>query len=404
MQHRRVASIVPAIVVLASCGVQVDTETAPPQALRCIDAYGYPTNDPACPFPSFWNEYSPDGGGADISHSKDPALCFGPNAPSLLAISVDSSSKYRTLAVNGDEFATSWGSYGNKQFSSKPSCAIRESVSGLTGFVIAGKATDGQIYSSAGHMNNNDPNDGTPVNPTADQVFTSVDTSGNNPTITSCTASDVNCGTPEAVVFFFGSDNRTIIARRHTFPMTSGGWSGRINGPALPSTVTASGPPGVVYVPDQTAFHIVVRASNGRLFETFFSAFSNTFFGNPVPGWAQLTITGTISGDPSLSYSTILGYETLVFRSGSNVMQTSGLLQIVRFGDLPVMQIHNQVALLNGTIGPQPFVGSPASWGQAPLDTLSAATLLSRVNTCAPGSCMKLVITESHGLDGQLGP
>jgi hypothetical protein len=394
---------VAAMLLLASCGPEADTETAHPQPLRCIDNYGYPSDDPVCPFATDWVEYSPSAGGADISHTKDPALCFGPGAQSVLAISADSSMRYRTLTVNGDAFATSWGSYGTKQFFSRPACAMRESVSGKPGFVIAGQAIDGQIWASAGHMNNNLAN-GTPVNPTADQAFSVVDSSGNNPTIASCISSDQNCGTGEAVAFFFSGDDSTIIARRRPFPYTTNNWSARINGPALPNGATADGPAAVVYVPVWTAFHIVVLGSDGLLYETFFSAFSNTFFANPVPGWSQLTITGPINGDPSLSYSAVLGYETLVFRSGNNVMQTSGLVQIVRFGDLPVLQIGNIVGLLNGMTGPLPFVGGPASWGQAPIDTLSAATLLSRVDTCAPNLCMKLVVVESHGLDGQLGP
>src|SRR4051812_7465517 len=306
-----------ALLALASgCGAAPDANDTPSdvaatsEALRCVDEWGNPSDDPNCPWGSAWGEVSPDGGGANITHTKSPAVCVAGN---VLIVSVDTQNRYRTLAFNGDDFATSWGSYGTRTFSSSPTCAPQGTSS--SSFVLAGKASaDNKIYASSGSMGVA----ASPPNPTA-APFAVVDnshtySSGGNP----AAASNDN----GVVLVAMGTDGRTIFSYWHPLPYAQHSWSQRITGPQLPSGSTAFGTPAIVFLPQSQVFHVVVR-SNNAMFQTYVSATGGTFTnsgGQGVSAFDVLGLPGPYSSDPALTYATASDLETLLYLSNTKIM------------------------------------------------------------------------------------
>jgi hypothetical protein len=337
------------------------------EALRCYDdATGNPSSDGNCPWRD-WSQVAPNNQPSqDISQELAPALCASSNA-GFLAISVDTGGHYRTLQFNEINNAGAWGSYGQKTFVTKPTCGLRENVtvSGQTrtGFVVAGKASDGRIYASAGTM----ANVGVPQqNPTANDVFTAIGndvySTGGNPALAGGNPA-VGTGTAVALVAM-GTDLRTIYGYSRLLPYPSHGWSARVHGPALPSGWTAVGAPAIVELP--ITFAIVVHAHNATLhkeafYYTYFStnssppAFSNAI-GSPGATWTQLPLAlqagQTISDDPALTTDDTYGM-TLWFRSGSQILQTAS-------GSLPSLGTNPAIAIkpADGIS----FGSAPAAW------------------------------------------
>jgi hypothetical protein len=333
-------------------------------------------------------------GGADITSTSAPAVCGGgtggvASSPSRLVLfSVQSSTNvYRVMEFNSSsydpgEFTASWGSYGARAFVSKPACTLRESQpNGQPGFVVAGKSLDSsigkyRIYASAGNFSVPQPSG--PVNPTAAEAFTAVGsdtyTNGGSPALATGTTS----GAQGVALVAMGDDNRTVYGYFRVLFYQANSWSARITGPVLPSGWTAAGSPSIDFVTGSfNLFHIVVRATSSgisRLFETYFNPhngspyFSNAA-GSPSPSWAQLSITDTISSDPSLTYSQNLGAETLVYLSGTQLKQTSGLCNVQELGTKPIL------ALPTSGLS---FSSAPASLADPGLERNSADVVFAR--------------------------
>jgi hypothetical protein len=337
------------------------------EALRCYDANtGNPSSDGNCPWRD-WSEVAPNNQPSlDISQEFAPALCASGNA-GFLAISVDTGGHYRTLQFNEASTAGAWGSYGQKTFVTKPTCGLREdvTVSGQTrtGFVVAGKASDGKIYASAGTLANvTVPQQ----NPTANDTFTAIGndvySTGGNPALA---GGNPAVGTGNAVALVtMGTDLQTIYGYSRLLPYPSHGWSARVQGPKLPSGWTSVGAPAIVQFP--ITFAIVVHAHNATLrkeafFYTYFVAassppsFSNAI-GSPGGTWAQLPLVlqagQTINDDPSLTSDNTYGV-TLWFRSNSQILQTAS-------GSLPTVGSNPAIAIK--PIDGVSFGSAPSAW------------------------------------------
>jgi hypothetical protein len=300
-------------------------------ALRCYDSNGNPSNDPDCPW-RYWSRLQPLNPNSDITHTRAPAHCGTPAG--FLTVTVDTSSRYRTLQWSALSKAPNWATYGTRTFASKPACALRETAApGQPGIVLAGKGTDNRIYASPGTMAPlNDPQ-ANPVGASFAAVSNTTYSTGGNPGM----ASD---GFAVALVFM-GTDNRTIHAHLRQLPYTQNGWSMRITGPALPSGWTAVGSPSVAMA--FWVFRILVHARNGsqdRLFEIHLVNSGNqSYFSTETgePGqWRQLPVTGVIHDDPALLYSTNWGHQ-VYFRSGAQILQTTGSYPLGDIPPLPVM-------------------------------------------------------------------
>ncbi len=317
-----------AFALLGACGDVEQTNVAPllgaqSSALRCHDENGNPISDANCPW-RYWDRLLPSGG-ADITHALAPAMCAG--GAGFLTISVDTGGRYRTLQWHAGGHAPSWSLYGTKAFSSKPACALRENVTASRpGFVLAGKATDNKIYTSAGTMATATTSQ---QNVTANEMWTAVsDTeypSGGSPALGFTSG---GFGGDGLVLTFMGDDGRTIHAHSRHIPYLDNDWSPIVTGPALPSGWTVVGAPAVHAMP--VTFRIIVHAQSGslhRLFETYFfldegdGYFSTPFASTPAV-WTQLQSLGTIEEDPAITFASGFG-TTVYFRRGSEVRQTT---------------------------------------------------------------------------------
>lgn len=306
-----------AMLLLAGCGGEmdeIDTATIT-QDLRCADGNGNPINDANCPW-KYWAPLSPSN---DITHTMSPATCAKTTA---LTISVDTLGRYRTLQWHS-VLASGWGNYGTKSFASNPTCALREdSAPGQAGFVLAGKGTDGKLYTSPGTMA---PAGIPQSNPTPDAAWAAIDntvySTGGLPALASVPNRDT------LVLTFMGTDNRTIYAHTHSLPYTDPGtsWDDRITGPQLPSGWSVLGAPAVAALP--MTVQIVVYAVSGSQERLFTTHFDGQGFSGGVPGssasWQMLASVGNIDSAPSLTYSSQHG-ATVYFRRNNQIMQTSG--------------------------------------------------------------------------------
>jgi hypothetical protein len=354
------------------------------EELRCVDEWGEPTNDPNCPWSSGWGEVFPDGGGANITNTKSPAVCVASN---VLIVSVDTQNHYRTLAFDGEDFATSWGTYGQRTFASSPTCAPQGASS--SAFVLAGKdLASNKIYASSGTMGFGSP----PPNPVG-ASFAVVDnshtySSGGNPA-----AASNNSG---IVLVTMGTDSRTIYSYWHPLPYAQNSWGPRITGPQLPSGSSAAGTPAIVFLPENQVFHVVVRANN-PMFQTYVASggsFTNGG-GQGVSAFDVLGLPGPFSSDPALARSTTSDLETLIYLSNTHLMQTSANSLMPLLGTFPVLAMPGLPT--QGQPGGLPnFTGAPAAIG-IPLDvTDSAADVFSRFGSR---------IAFTHSIDvAQLAP
>lgn len=357
-----------ALALLAGCSAaeavpEGESETSA-EALRCGDPLN---DDPNCPWRN-WTRLLP-ANQVDITHTSAPALCAAPSA-GWLAISVDSDSRYRTLqfhGVGGVNRGPSWGAYGTRTFTSKPACAIRESVSpgsngcpssggACPGFVVAGKS-DGLIYANLGTMALNAAPNPQP-NPHHVGSFSAVSNTA---------YTNADAGLPALAsradyaiaLALMGDDNRVYVHHR-PLPYTGLGhyWSARVTGPQLPANWTARGAPAIVTLP--WTFQIVVHAQNNgshRLYSTHFymtgkkaGHFSNEI-GSPSQTWTQLAVTGDISDGPALTYSNSDVGVSLYFRRGTEFMQTSGM----PLGSYPLLPVRPAEG--------RQFASSPAATG-----------------------------------------
>jgi hypothetical protein len=122
----------------------------------------------------------------------------------------------------------------------------------------------------------------------------------------------------------------------------------------LPSGVTPVGAPAITFLDGWAqVFHVIVRAQiNGqnRFYETYFGrsktgentygpGFCGILCGSMSPSWTQLPITTTISSSPALEFSPAHG-ETLYFRSGTKLKQTSGYATSQQLGTLPILELY----------------------------------------------------------------
>ncbi|HTQ02379.1 MAG TPA: hypothetical protein VMI54_00930 [Polyangiaceae bacterium] len=320
----------------------------------------------------------------DIVHYSDPALCSDEVA-TFLIVSTDSQHHYRTLFNDQEVRPSTWGSYGTKQFSSRPACAMRElGASGGHGFVLVGKGTDNVLYASPGSW---DPHmhDGTPVNPTADTAWTAID-STTYPTSGS-PALATNAATNAMVVTYVNANGgNKVVVREHALPYEQQGsnWSAEIAAPALPAGWSGVGTPGITWEPNfNNLFQIVVHVKSGtqsRLLMTYFDPatrkFSGAIPGSP-PGWKQLPIADTVDSDPALAYSPTLNTTTLYFRSGTQLKQTSGYGDFLGTNLVHVVGTTAGVTYPNGTGGTQAVSPSALS---IPLEN-SNNIVIARIST-----------------------
>lgn len=331
--------IATAMVLLAGCALEVDDSEFDTwtQELRCSDGYGNPINDSNCPWKGLWRVMPADGN--DIVHNLAPALCVKDGYP-LVVFSAGSDSRYRTLLTHYVP-SQSWGFYGNKQFSSKPTCAMRENgADGQGGFVVAGKGTDNKIYASPGlipAIADPQPSPQPVVGPPG--YFTAV----SNTTYTTGGSPALASGSSKMVMVFMGDDRR-IYAHVRGLPYLSNSWSSRISGPQLPAGWTPIGAPAIARA--AITFQIVVHARNGqqdRLFEVHFYDGHNHFsngIGSPTSNFVMLPNMGRIDDDPALTIHDVHG-PTVYFRrynpntGFATIMQTTG----VPLGSNPVFAV-----------------------------------------------------------------
>jgi hypothetical protein len=203
-------------------------------------------------------------------------------------------------------------------------------------FVLAAKASDdNRIYWSGGSWNPAFGSGGLPQLPTANDVWTAIDTNAYTVAGTPALAS----GPTSTILAAVGNSNRLHVYW-HALPW-AGNWTTRFTSPALPSGVTLVGRPAIAhfdfFVPPAGYYGIAVRATQGgvnKIFVTYFMGDGSGFTGfipGSTPDWTEWPMpagTTISSSDPAMTSSHALGDAvTLFFRSGTQIKQTSWFLQ-----------------------------------------------------------------------------
>jgi hypothetical protein len=358
---------VPALLLFAGCAAEMELDSSEEDTasvsedLRRYDN-GIPSNDPNAPWRD-WTRLLPTNN-VDIDHEYSPAHCGTP-AGFLTVTTDDVTGKYNVLQWSGRGKGPAWSAHGTRIFHGKPACTLREPApDGRTGYVLAGKGTDGRTYASPGIMapatlpyGSPAPVPGAPGEWAA--VSSQVYFEGGDPALATG-----GFGAGDSVVMaFMGDDNRTIYAHTRRLPYLSNSWSARITGPMLPAGWEVAGSPGIAKM--AVTFMIAVRAWNTNtharaLFVTHFFAngaiahFSNNI-GSPPATWTQQSVTGHyIVSSPALTFSNTFG-PTVYFRSipppggASSIRQTTGN----PLGQNPVLEVEPDDGLL--------FVGDAAA-------------------------------------------
>jgi hypothetical protein len=294
-------------------------------------------SDPPDPNDAFLSSgrLTPNTAANDITHTLNPAICADVTA-TFLAFSRDTSQRIRTLAMNSGVRTDTWGSYGTKTFATGPACAMRNPSGTTRRFVLAGKGTgDNRIYWSGGSWNPAFGGNGLPQLPTANDVWTAIDT--NAYTVAGTPA--LGSGPTSMILAAVGNSNRLHVYW-HAIPW-AGNWTTRFTSPALPSGVTLAGRPAIAhfdfFVPPAGYYGIAVRATQGgvnKIFVTYFMGDGTGFTGfipGSTPDWTEWPMpagTTISSSDPAMTSSHALGDAvTLFFRSGTQIKQTSWFLQ-----------------------------------------------------------------------------
>lgn len=388
---------------LAACSGEVDGQdpTATQiQGLRMVDGDGNVYNQDVF---ARQVEVTPSNG-TTITPTLDPALCGDEDKMrEYLVVSRDAQKRFRVIhQVNPLSTSfSSWKIFDNneanaRKFNSRPACAmLQQATNGNARFLLVGKSDNNRLYASTGNVPPTDLSNApyfTASLPTVEQNWDDLNTktygSGSecpsgctdpgpgSPAVASQEGLNFTDtpGTTGAIVLTFISGS-TVYAHYHAMPYAGNNWQQRVAAPPLPSGATPIGTPAIIYRPNPAnhVFHVVVRAqmSNGqhRFYQIAFgrtqtgsSSYGPGFCKEPFCGsspattssaWTQLPITGAIDSDPALEYYAPHG-ETLYFRRGTNLMQTS-TTNYAGLGTLPLLEVHpgNSVN----------FTGSPAALG-----------------------------------------
>jgi len=284
----------------------------------------------------------------------------------------------------GETTPSTWTQYPNPssvKFSSKPNCALIDNVKGPHQFLVAGVGVNSELYVGTFVQ---EGNPGMPINPHQNTNFAAIGsyTYPVGPELASATS-----GSKGAVVVTLVTaavnGSQQIHAYVASLPYTNT-WSSRIDGPVLPQGYSVVGGPAMVSYPFAPGlFGIVVHTTNGgdEIFHTYFHSGFNggsTGFSSATGvlqnSWTQITglLEGlSISGAPSLTYDSAVGVETLYFRDGYDIMETSGAppgisSSVNPLGDYPVDMILPELGF-HFNYGPA-AVGNTPFGSQAPTE------------------------------------
>ena len=302
--------------------------------------------------------------GVEFDHSLDPAVCSVEDL-SIALVSRDADTlRYRVFGMNRQTLAPSWTQYGNRTFGTRPACVSYDWFLPTPTFVIAGRglssngASDRRVFTSLARWN---------VQPFSGPEPATVWTAVSADTYQTNGSPGLAFDGWKMVIALLGDDSR-LYAHQQWAPYEGNDFSPRIQGPALPTGWTAQGTPAIsaLFHGPAAFFQIIVRARNmnnvNRLYTTYFSVDRFTNWAGATPAtWTQVSTGGyTVSSDPAFAWDWSIQNATLYFRSGSDIIQTSGVGP--QLGTLPISPIVEFQG--NGLT----LVGSPGAQGGSGVD------------------------------------
>jgi hypothetical protein len=252
----------------------------------------------------------------------DPALCSNLGA-GFFIVTRNSDLRYyvqMTFAATNPN----WKQFGFRQFVSSPSCVFQQPFFDLDPmnqpsnelFVMAGKSTDNRIYVLEGVLvpgGMDFPNNPDWTGPWAQMSGTQYSGTNGQPALGS--------NRTRVVVTFLNNNRLHAHSQALPYVNTATAWGSRIDGPTLPTGVTASGVPAIVWAGGGTnRFVVMVRGVSSAGASLYWVYFNGTqFLGN----FTQLTTAVVPDSDPSLEWDGMNDTITVYIRTGDKVTQTS---------------------------------------------------------------------------------
>jgi hypothetical protein len=346
---------------VAGCGPGIDVSFDETREIDSVDQALQP--GPGGPGTAFRWAGKMAGPTNEFNHSLDPAACGVENLGIALVSRDAATQRYLVYGLNRQTKPNSWGSYGTRTFGTRPACVrFREDPDGGAGgypyaeFVIAGRGAgnDRRLFTSLARWTLTPSSNPEPATPNT--VWTPVGTQTYQ-----------NNGSPalatngfDIVLVFLGDDSRLYLHKKDN-PYDANNWAPRIQGPALPSGWTAQGTPAVAFTHGTTGkYQIIVRARNSfgtnRLYQVYFYIDRFTdWAGNPNPTFSQVNVgSNAIDSDPAFAWDWSVPTATLYFRSGGNIIQTSGLgSELGTLPKSPIAEFNGNGLMLTGSPGAQ---------------------------------------------------
>jgi hypothetical protein len=303
--------------------------------------------------------------GAQFNHSLDPAACDVESLAMALVSTDAVTQRYRVFGINRQTLSPSWTEYGTRTFGTRPACVRYQASYPDANFVVAGRglatstgAQDRRIFTSLAQWNLQPFSGPTPATPWTAVSGDTYQTNGSPALATSGFG---------ALLTFLGDDAR-LYAHYQDYPYSGSNWGARVQAPALPSGWQAQGAPAVAFTHGAAGkFQIIVRArmnNMNRLYTLYFyiDRFTN-WAGSPATtsSWTQVnTGSNVVDSDPAFAFDPFLPSATLYFRSGNDIIQTSGVgPQLGTLPRAPVVEFHPDTPTM---------VGAPAAQGGSGVD------------------------------------
>jgi hypothetical protein len=354
-----------AVLALAMVGGPLEQRS---QALEC----------PTCqngPFSRGGGPFTPVAGDVSGGHTLSPGIC-GNTSNGFILLSVNNQGKYIDFQFNANTKGPKWDLWDSGvTFKSKPSCALVDQAGNSKftqpNFVAVGLGTDGHLHSAGGEyaVNGYPQANPSPINKIdttrpVDEVIDASTTYPAGPGI----ASVLFTATSGITLVVAVDSNNVVWAYTKIAPFFYSKWSAPQRCGVLPTGWTAYGAPSLDNRAPNfgTNFDIVFHLQNTSTHQDALWAGSIlTTVNGQVDSFQLAQVKGTLTGvtvndAPALVWDPDINVETVFFRSGNQMLQTSG--NPIDLGDYPVVSAEPPAPNWPTSFNPTP--NSPAvAWG-----------------------------------------
>jgi hypothetical protein len=332
-----------AALVLVTVGGPLEQRS---QALECPSCV---TQSNSSPFRG--GPFVPLNGEINGGHTLSPAICGTPNN-GFIIISANNKGQYINFEFNASFRGQQWDTWDSGvTFKSKPTCAVVDQANNSNftqpNFVVVGLGNDGHLHSAGGEYSpvGYPQGNGVPISKIdtrlpVDEVVDAKTTYTAGPGL----ASVLFTSTSGIALTIAVDSNNVIWAYSKAAPYFYSKWSAPQKVGIVPQGWTPYGAPALANeAPNfNTSWVIAMNLQNTSTKQNsmWLDTFATDVNGKVTQTGNLIQMTGSLSGitindAPALDWDPQLGVATVFFRSGNQMVQTSGI-PLFNFGGYPV--------------------------------------------------------------------